>query len=255
MSRYEDLKEKLKACKKTVATTMIVFNNPFLIEKMIRPDLDFLVIDGEHGCFDTQNAIPMLHTCRLLGMPSIMRVQDSQYHLITKAIDMGADGVMIPRMETLEQMRTVIDAVRFGPIGRKGAGGHGLFRAGESFEHFQKDRIIIFQVESPLGIQNLPVILDSYADQVDAILIGPSDLSVMLGTPFDCQSSIMESSVLRVLDTSKQYGKSCGIFCNNAQEAKHYAGMGANVLWVASDQHFYCRGFAETLDELSTISI
>ena len=253
MNRNETLIEKLRGRKKVVGTTMIMLPDPILIEKMLDPRLDFVLMDAEHGRFDTQNAIPMLHTCRMLGIPGFMRVQDSQYHLIAKAIDMGADGVMIPRLETLEQMRTVVDAVWFGPVGRKGAGGYAQFYPGESFEHFQKSRMVFVQIESRRGIDNLPAILDAYGDYINAVIIGPNDMSVMLGTPFDCKSAVMEAAVREVFETSARYGKSCGIFCNDAQDAAHYQAMGANVLWTASDLQFYCRGFAETMEELEKL--
>ena len=253
MNRYDALNEKLMRCEKVVGTTMIMLNHPILIEKMICPELDFVLMDAEHGCFDTQNVIPMLHTCRMLGIPSFMRVQDSQYHLIAKAIDMGADGVMIPRVETLEQLRTVVDAVRFGPVGRKGAGGYAQFRPGESFDEFQRGRRVFIQIESQKGIDNLEAMLEQYGMHIDAVIIGPNDMSVMLGTPFDCKSAVMEAAVKRVFDISCAHNKSCGIFCNDAADAAHYRDMGANVLWTASDLQFYCRGFAETIQELNRL--
>lgn len=253
MERHEMLKHKLAKREKVIGTTMIMLDAPILIEKMKRDDLDFILMDAEHGRFDTQNAIPMLHTCRMLGVNSFMRVQDCQYHLIAKAIDMGADGVMIPRVETVEQMRTVVDAVRFAPVGRKGVGGYAQFYAGESFECFQNSRMVMIQIESQRGIDNLPEILESYSEHIDAVIIGPNDMSVMLGTPLDCKSDVMEQAVQHVFDISKRFGKSSGIFCNDAVDAKHYRDMGANVLWTASDLQFYCRGFAETMDELISL--
>ena len=253
MNRYEALKQKFAACEKIVGTTMIMLQNPVLLEKMVHPDLDFILMDAEHGFFDTQNVIPMLHSCRMLGMPCFMRVQDSQYHLIAKAIDMGADGVMIPRVETLEQIRTVVDAVCFAPVGRKGAGGFAQFRPGESFDQFQQGRFIALQIESQKGIDNLPAMLESYGDKISAIIIGPNDLSVMLGTPFDCKSEIMEKACGQIFDICKKYNKSCRIFCNDAADAKHYRDMGANVLWTASDIQFYMRGFAETMQEIKAL--
>ena len=219
MNRYEVLKQKFASCEKIVGTTMIMLQNPVLLEKMIHPDLDFILMDAEHGFFDTQNVIPMLHTCRMLGMPCFMRVQDSQYHLIAKAIDMGADGVMIPRVETLEQIRTVIDAVCFAPVGRKGAGGFAQFKLNESFEQFQQGRFIALQIESQKGIDNLPAMLEAYGDKISAIIIGPNDLSVMLGTPFQCKSEVMEKACKQIFDICKKYNKSCGIFCNDAADA------------------------------------
>ncbi len=253
MNRYESLKNKFAACEKIVGTTMIMLQNPVLLEKMVHPDLDFILMDAEHGFFDTQNVIPMLHTCRMLGMPSFVRVQDTQYHLIAKAIDMGADGVMIPRVETLEQVETVVEAVCFAPYGRKGAGGYAQFRPGESFEEFQTGRMIALQIESQDGIDNLENILLAFGKFISAIIIGPNDLSVMLGTPFDCKSPVMEEAVQQVFDICKKYNKSCGIFCNDAADAKHYQGMGANVLWTASDIQFYMRGFAETMQEIKNL--
>ena len=253
MTRYESLREKLAARQKIVGTTMLMLNNPVLLEKMLRPDLDFILMDAEHGFFDTQNVIPMLHTCRMLGMPAFLRVQDSQYHLIAKAIDMGADGVMIPRVENLEQVRTVVDAVCFAPIGRKGAGGYAQFRAGESFDDFQKGRFIALQIESPKGIEQLPAMLEAYAEQISAIIIGPNDLSVMLGTPFQCRSDVMEKACRQVAEICGRYRKSCGIFCNDAADAAHYRDMGMNVLWTGADIQFYCRGFMETMDELGKV--
>ncbi|MGI6691675.1 MAG: HpcH/HpaI aldolase family protein [Christensenellales bacterium] len=253
MNRYEVLLRKFKNREKIQGTAIIMLNYPLLVEKMINPELDFILMDAEHGCFDTQNVVPMLHTCRMLGMPSFVRVQDSQYHLIAKAIDMGADGVMIPRVETLEQMHTVIDALRFGPIGRKGAGGYAQFRAGESFEEFQNSRMLLIQIESPKGVENLPVMLKTYGEHISGVIIGPNDLSVMVGTPFDTRSDPYQAAIRQVFEISRAHGKSCGIFCNDAGDAKHYRAMGANVLWTASDLQFYMRGYLETLDELRQI--
>lgn len=253
MNRYESLQAKFANCEKVLGTTMIMLNAPVILEKMAASDLDFILMDAEHGFFDTQNAIPMLHTCRMLGIPSFMRVQDSEYHLIAKAIDLGADGVMIPRVETLEQIKTVIDAVCFAPIGRKGAGGYAQLRPGESFDQFQKGRFIALQIESQKGIDNLPSMLETYGEHIDAIIIGPNDLSIMLGTPFQCRSDVMEKACQTIFDICKKYNKSCGIFCNDAADAKHYQEKGANVFWTASDIQYYMRGFAETMTELKEL--
>ena len=253
MNRYDSLTRKLQERQKVVGTTMSMLPDPILIEKMICPQLDFILMDAEHGRFDTQNVIPMLHTCRMLGIPGFVRVQDSQYHLIAKAIDMGADGVMIPRVETCEQMRTVVDAVRFGPVGRKGVGGYAQFRSGETFEAFQHSRLVFIQIESQRGADNLPEILAQYGEHIDAVIIGPNDMSVMLGTPLNCLSDVMEKTVREVFDLCWTQKKSCGIFCNDAADASHYRDMGANVLWTASDMQFYCRGFAETMNELEIL--
>ena len=253
MDRYEILKQKFLSCEKIQGTTMSMLHDPLLIQKMNHPDMDFILMDAEHGCYDTQNVIPMLEVCRWLGIPSFVRVQDSLYHLIAKAIDMGADGVMIPRVEELAQMKTVVDAVCFAPVGHKGAGGYAQYRDGETYDHFQHGRYVMIQIESQRGIDNLPAILDQYGNYISAVIIGPNDLSVMLGSPHDWEKTIVQTAIQKVFDVSKQYHKCCGIFCNDAKDAQHYRGMGANVLWTASDLQFYIRGYLETVQELNEI--
>lgn len=253
MNKYERLACKLENREKVIGTTMSLLNSPLLLEQMNREDLDFVLFDAEHGVFDTQNVIGLLQVSRLMGLPAFVRVQDSEYHLIAKAIDMGADGVMVPRTETLEQLRTAVDALLFYPQGRKGCGGHGQFRPGEAFEDFSKTRFLMPQIESRQGIDLLPKMLEEYGEYISAVIIGPYDMSVMLGTPKVIGSPVMLEAIQEVFDICNHYGKSCGIFCDNEVLAQKYRDMGCNVLWTATDKDFFMRGYREEMDAVAAI--
>lgn len=249
MNNYESLKEKFDKREKIIGTSMTIFNNTVILEKMAkRKDVDFILFDAEHGIFDAQNIIPCLQTTRLLGIPSIVRAQDAEYHLVAKLVDMGADGIMIPRTETLEQLRTAVDGLLFSPDGRKGMGGHGQMRAGEKYADFSKTRFLLPQIESPKGIKNLPDMLENYGKYISAVIIGPYDMSVMVGTPCDIASDEMTNAIKTVFDICKKYDKSCGIFCDDEVLAKKYRSWGANVLWMATDRDYYLRGMNLFLD-------
>ncbi|MBO5295804.1 MAG: hypothetical protein J6B71_11250 [Clostridia bacterium] len=253
MTKYEALKKKFQNRDVVIGTTMAMFNNTLILEKMNRDDLDYVLFDAEHGVFDAQNVIPALQICRLMGLPSFVRVQDSEYFLAAKLIDMGADGIMLPRTETLEQLRTAVDALLFHPVGRKGMGGHGQFRAGEKFADFGKTRFLMPQIESPKGIANLPAMLEEYGEYIDAIIIGPYDMSAMVGTPQNITSPVMLASIQEVFDICKKYGKSTGIFCDNEEKAELFRKMGANVLWVATDKDFFLRGYNEMINAVAKL--
>ena len=253
MTKYEALKKKFQNRDVVIGTTMAMFNNTLILEKMNREDIDYILFDAEHGVFDAQNVIPALQICRLMGLPSFVRVQDSEYFLAAKLIDMGADGIMLPRTETLDQLRTAVDALLFHPVGRKGMGGHGQFRAGEKFADFGKTRFLMPQIESPKGIANLPAMLEEYGEYIDAIIIGPYDMSAMVGTPQDITSPIMLESIQQVFDICKKYGKSTGIFCDNEEKAELFRKMGANVLWVATDKDFFLRGYNEMINAVTKL--
>ena len=250
MDKYNRLAEKLKNREKVIGTTMILFKNPIILEHMNRDTLDFVLFDAEHGVFDTQNTVELLQVCRLMGLPAFIRAQDSMYHLIAKAIDMVADGVMIPRTERLEQLRTAVDALLFYPEGRKGSGGHAQFRPGEAYDDFKKTRFLMPQIESPAGIEMLPKMLEEYGEYISAVMIGPYDLSIMVGTPKDIKSPEMINAIQKIFDISNFYGKSCGIFCDDEVLAQKYRDMGCNVLWTASDKDFYMRGYNEEMTVL-----
>lgn len=254
MNKYESLRQKFDAKEKIVGTSMVMFNNTLVLEKIAkREDVDFVLFDAEHGVFDAQNIIPSLQVMRLLGIPSIVRAQDSEYYLIAKLIDMGADGIMIPRTESLSQLRTAVDGLLFAPDGKKGMGGHGQMRAGEKYADFSKTRFLLPQIESPEGIKLLPQMLEEYGKYISAVIVGPYDMSVAVGTPCDIASPEMTSAIQQVFDTCKKYGKSCGIFCDDEVLAAKYKKMGANVLWMATDRDYFVRGMNAFLDGVKNL--
>lgn len=253
MNKYENLRRKFQDRRKITGTTMTMLSSPLLLEQMNREELDFVLFDAEHGIFDTQNVVPLLQICRLMGLPSFIRAQDIEYHLIAKAIDMGADGIVTPRTETLEQLRTAVDALLFYPEGRKGCGGHGQLRPGEAFEHFGKTRFLMPQIESPQGIDLLPKMLETYGRYISAVLIGPYDLSVMVGTPRKIDSPAMLEAIGKIFAICGEYDKSCGIFCDNEILARKYRDMGCNVLWLATDKDFFLRGYQLEMDAVAGI--
>ena len=254
MDKYRELRRKFDNGEKIVGTTLTILNSSIILEKMsVRDDIDFILFDAEHGIFDAQNLVPMLQTMRLLKLPSIVRVQDAEYHLVAKLIDMGADGIMIPRTEKLQQLRVAVDGLLFSPDGRKGVGGYAQMRAGEQYVDFKKTRFLLPQIESPEGIKKLPEMLDVYGKYISAIIVGPYDMSVIVGTPGRIDSDEMNIAIQQVFDICKRYNKSCGIFCDNEILAAKYRRMGANVLWMGIDKDYYLRGLNMFLDGVKNL--
>lgn len=234
MSALEEFRGKLERCEVVVGSTFSIVNNLYTPKYLKSVGLDFMLFDGEHGIFMPELAVDMLQMCRACDLPTIVRVQDCEYHCISKCLDVGADGVLIPRTETLEQVKLAVESVRFAPKGRKGVGGLGLLRPGEDVEAFNRNRLIVIQIESPAGVQNLDAMLTAYGEEIAGILIGPTDLSVMSGTPLNTSSDIVQSQIQQVVTTAKKHNKSVGIYTNTAQIPK-YLEMGMNFIWSESD--------------------
>lgn len=253
MDKYKRLKEKFAKQQLIYGTTCSIVIDPLIVSKVDHPNMDYILFDCEHGRYDAQNLVPILHECRMMGLPTIVRIQDALYHLAAKPLDMGADGIMLPRTETLDQLKNVIDGLKFYPIGRKGCGGVAQFMPNEDIDTFNTSRFLLPQIESPKGIENLPAMLETYGEYISAIMIGPYDMSIMVGTPFDLDSDIMRESIQKIFDIARSFGKSCGIYCNTPEDAQKYRSMGANVLWTSSVTDFMQIGIAKVFEELGTI--
>lgn len=248
MDRYTQLKQALRERKKVTMANVMLTTSPFLMDCLA--DADCILLDKEHGLYGTEELVPLTMRCREKGVPSIIRVEDSVYHLIAKALDLGADGIMLPRTERVEQVKTAVDAIHFAPIGRTGCGGWGLFREEESFEEFQQGRIFLPQIESPEGLRNMPAMIDAYGDYIDGFIIGPNDYSIQLGYPRQVDHPRMVEEIQKVFDLCRDRGISCGCFAADPEHAHLYAEMGANVFWVGDDSTYMRLGMKYFLDRL-----
>ena len=240
MNRYTRLKERLNTRSSVCMTNISLSLSPFIVDAL--DACDCMLLDKEHGLYDTEALVPLLMRCREKGMPAIVRVEDTLYHLIAKPLDLGADGIMLPRVETVEQIALAVAAMHFAPVGRTGYGGWGIVRQGETVEDFNRGRFFFPQIESPKGLENLPAMLEKYGEYIDGIIIGPNDYSIMLGIPRQIDHPLLNEHIQKVFDVCARYGKSCGCFAPDGEHIRRYIGMGANIHWIADDFSYLREG-------------
>lgn len=233
MDKYTILKTKLQQCEPVTMGNIMLLQSPFLLNAFLGADC--VVLDKEHGLYGSEELVPMTNQCRHIGLPSVVRVEDAQYHLIAKAIDLGADGIMLPRTESVEQIRMAVEAMHFAPVGRAGFGGWGILRDNETIDQFQHNRILIPQIESPKGLAAMENMLESYEEYIDAFIIGPNDYSIMMGIPRQLDHPLMLEEYEKFFDICKKHNKSCGIFDPDLEHAVRDYEMGANVFWMSDD--------------------
>lgn len=252
MNRYGNLKEKLKKCEKIVGTNIMLITSAPMMEIIAGEEyLDYVLFDMEHGVFNNENLISLLQTCRLCGMPAFVRVPDHTNFHIARCLDLGADGIMLPRTETVEQVKAAVEAMRFPPVGHKGKGGYCQTRLGETLEDFNRNRHLLVQIESPVGIAALPDMLALYGNEIAAIVIGPYDLSFTMGMPAQFDDPIFLSAVQNIFDICRARGKSVGIFCDGPAPAEKYIGMGANFLWMCTDDQIVKAGLRAMISPIA----
>jgi 2-keto-3-deoxy-L-rhamnonate aldolase RhmA len=243
--------EKLKNREKIFATTLVSIHWSGIIEIFKNDVLDFLILDLEHGSFSIENVENLIRTARARTLPVIVRAADTLYHLLSPCLDAGARGLLVPRVETVEQAREAVASARFPPIGRKGFGGFSLVRDWKGVEEFNARCVVLLQIESQRGIDNLEEILQT--EGVSGIIVGPSDLSIDLGIPLQFEHPRLVEAVDRVLAVTSARTLSCGMYCATEQLISFWRGRGMNILWSGCATDFLSRGYTELCSFIETI--
>ena len=167
---------------------------------MAHAGFDWLVIDMEHSALSINQVLRLIRIIQLCGTSVFVRVSSNDAVLIKRVMDSGADGVIVPMVNTRDDARSVVAAVHYPPKGNRGVG---LWRAqgyGRSFEEYKewlsKESIIIIQIEHIDAVNNLDEIFKE--TDVDAFIIGPYDLSASLGVPGDFEHPTVAEALGRV---------------------------------------------------------
>ena len=237
MSRFEELKRKIAAREEVLTTNLGNIGWSGIIEVIARFPFDAVVLDLEHGTLSVESAESLLRTCRLCDLPGIVRIPDCIPHLISKTLDMGADGIIIPRVESVGQVECAIRAMRYFPRGRKGCGGFSNLRREDegSVGKYNNNRLLFVQMESEEGLSVLPEILGKYKSEISGVLIGPYDASIMLETPLDIMSDKMTEFIGKVFSICNEKEISCGSFVDDKTLIPRYRNLGGNIFWTGSE--------------------
>lgn len=251
MDRYRTLKQKLQERKPILGSTITSVAWSGLIQKAASYSFDFMVFDLEHGTLSVESAEEQLRVCRLCGLPSVVRIQDAIPHLISKTLDMGADGLILPRVEKPTQVEMAVRAARYYPRGRKGCGGFSNFRPDDNADvhTYNDNRLLFIQIESGEGLQVLPELTARFQEELAGVIIGPYDASIMTGTPLNIHSDITTGFIKDVFSVCDAVKMPCGIFVDDASMIAKYRDLGASIFWTGTEVSLLCESYTRLCNE------
>ena len=214
--------------------TIVTIDHPAIVEIARIAGFDWLWIDGEHGRF---NEVSAAVACAVGagGGPTFVRLPDRSATAIKRFLDIGCDGIILPQVSSAEEVDEIARAALYPPRGERSVGiaraqGYGA-RFAECLE--KQDYAIVVQIESVGGVKNAEAIARHNA--VDAVVIGPYDLSGSFGIPGQIESSQVVESIAAVQLICKAAGKPCGIFAATAEKARAYSEVGFELIAVGMD--------------------
>jgi 2-keto-3-deoxy-L-rhamnonate aldolase RhmA len=175
---------------------------------------DFVLLDLEHSGFGFETVKSVLRYFEAADLPAIVRVPSKDYHHIARAMDMGAEGIMLPMVGSAQEARHIVNSVKYAPEGLRGVAlqvAHDRYRPGpvaEKFATANRRSTVFCQIETGEGVENAEAI--AATPGVDCLWIGHFDLSVSLGVPGQFDSKIFTTAIDRVVTAARKHHKSLG---------------------------------------------
>ncbi len=221
---------------KPLVGTVITMPSAAVAEVLAGAGYDWLFIDGEHGPLGIEAIVAILqaaqHRC-----PCLVRVPALEEVWIKRMLDAGADGIIAPLVNSAEMARQVVAWAKYPPAGRRSVGGGRAHGYGRTFDHYLRrandDIAVVVQVEHVEGARRIEAILA--VDGIDAVFIGPYDLSGSLGQPGRIEAPEVQQHIRGVRDACLAQGKALGIFTATAEAARAYRDQGFVLLAVGAD--------------------
>ena len=206
---------------------------------------DWLLIDHEHAPFELADILAHLRAIAPYDVAPVVRPVDDNPSLLKKLLDIGVQTFLVPMVETAEQARAIVRALRYPPSGTRGLGTSLARAAGwgqvPGYLHQANDEIcLLVQVETTAALANLASILA--VDGVDGVFVGPSDLSASMGHVGDPGHSDVVAAVGGALADIAAAGKLAGVLCIDPALAENYRACGANFIGVGVDTLILAQG-------------
>ncbi len=213
----------------------IPFTNMPLLMK--NAGLDFLLVDNEHGAFDYATLAKLFTVARLAEMQTIVRLPDNTRAWITKCVDAGADGFLLPMTDTAEDIAKVVEYAKYAPVGKRGIStmrAHTLYDPPslDAYMPAANERIKVYaQIETAKGVANIEAILAT--EGLDGVFVGPNDLSCDLG----CigETAPILAAMEKVANAAKCAGKPWGIITTTGVLLEKAQALGVRMISYGSE--------------------
>jgi 4-hydroxy-2-oxoheptanedioate aldolase len=230
-------KQKLAAGETVIAVAGLV--NGDMIDQMGPLGLDAAWLEAEHGPVDFGQLPDLTRACDLWGVTSVVRVNDISYGPIYRTLDLGAQGIVVPHIDTVEDARLLVEATKFAPVGRRGLytsrQGYGV----PDYLHLANDHtLVVALIEDIKAVRNLDQILT--IDHIDVFFVAPSDLAASMGhigrTDHPEVVETRDSTLRRIVAA----GRNAGTLLASPADAERYPAMGVRFFmtpvlpWLAA---------------------
>ncbi|MGI9203582.1 MAG: HpcH/HpaI aldolase family protein [Woeseiaceae bacterium] len=231
--------------------TMLTLPSPEIAEMISKCGFDWLFLDGEHG---PATELDWQRVMQAVGgrCACVLRVPTCSEVCIKKALDIGADGIIVPMVNSAEQAREAVAWTRYPPQGKRGIGLARAHGYGLTFSHYLErandDIALILQAEHIDAANNIDAITE--VDGIDAIFVGPYDLSASMGKTGQLQDAEVRRAIVRVTEACKERDLPLGYFGVTAESVMPLVDQGYSLVCAGTDADLVTRGAQQIVAEM-----
>ena len=248
--------------RKTSFGTFFELGGRGVMESLARTGLDYVIIDTEHGCFSEETAADAVLAAERGGLLPFVRIGDIRRPYVLRMLDIGARGLIVPNIRTPEEVRELVSAAKFPPLGNRGFCPNRT--TGWGADEWSKDVLsymeecnrrcrLIPQCETREALEQIEEI--AALPGGDGIFVGPCDLSIALGVPLQFDHPLLTAAVERILKACRDNGKESYIFAGNMQDAVKWAAKGFDSVTYSLDASVFIQAFRAVLSAIDFPSL
>ena len=234
--RINKIKKKLKDNEPVFGIMIKEARNINIAEILEIAGYDYFVIDMEHAFYDMSDIAGILQFARKTDITAVVRIPRLDYAYVAKTLDMGAEGIWVPHLDTVEEARQLVSFGKYPPEGKRGAAVP-VFRqkereefkqAADYFRAVNEETLLIAQIESREAIGNVEAI--TAVPGIDVAMMGTQDLSLDMGYPGQESHPEMKAAVQKVVDACRKNGKASGNHIAGIDSLRYWMGQGMRMI-------------------------
>lgn len=253
--RENRMKRMLKEGRPVVGYSLSIVD-PFVAEAVGRFNFDFVLIDTQHSPISNDRLQELLIALYPTESSIVARAAWNDPVRLNHLLDMGVEGVVVPWVNTAQQARAAVDAIKYPPMGHRSWGPRraGTLYGGDAEQYAAQandNTLFLPQIETFQAVENLDSILS--VEGVDGIMIGPNDLAFSMGFVQDRWNPKVEATVQRVLEGCKAHGKAFGMFTPSLEDAKLWIRRGGLIAMGPRDMGLLAEGAARAKREIEAL--
>jgi len=247
---YNTAKQKLAAGKPITGVT-ISSPDPNIYCALANAGYDYVWIEMQHSPLTYGDVARMIWACRGSQAVPFVRVPDATESDIQKATDIGALGIIVPTVDTVEKAEAAVKWSKYPPQGRRsqGQGQYGALYGSDYHQTINENMLVVIMIETPIGVDNAEKIAS--VPGIDALTIGPTDLAQdlgVLGTP--AQKEALRKYRVRLAEAARKHGKAVSMAIDSVEGVREMIALGATIVNYSSDTAVLRSGFASAIEEI-----